>query len=56
MELRHRRQIGRRYAIGTHEVSVAQFKAFRLDHQLDCTKAREADSPANMITWYDAAA
>jgi formylglycine-generating enzyme required for sulfatase activity len=56
MELRHRRQIGRRYAIGTHEVSVAQFKAFRLDHQFDRTKAKEEDSPANMITWYDAAA
>ena len=55
-EIRHRRQIGRQLAFGTHEVTVAQFKAFRRDHQFDRTKAREEDSPANMITWYDAAA
>jgi formylglycine-generating enzyme required for sulfatase activity/tetratricopeptide (TPR) repeat protein len=56
MELRHRRRIGRQFAIGTHEVTVVQFEAFRHDHQFDRTKAREEDSPANMITWYDAAA
>lgn len=55
-EIRHRRKIGRRFAIGTHEVTVAQFKAFRRDHQFDRAKAREEDSPANFLTWYDAAA
>ncbi len=55
-EIRHLRQIGRQFAIGTHEVTVAQFKAFRRDHQFDRTKAREEDSPANNITWYDAVA
>ena len=55
-EIRHRRRIGRQFAIGTHEITVAQFRAFRSDHKFDRTKAREEDSPANMLTWYDAAA
>ena len=55
-EIRHRRRIGRQFAIGTHEITVSQFRAFRSDHQFDRTKAREEDSPANMITWYEAAA
>ncbi len=55
-EIRHRRRIGRRFAIGTHEVTVAQFQAFRGDQEFDRTKARESEAPANMITWYDAAA
>ena len=55
-EIRHRRRIGRRFAIGMHEITTAQFRAFRSDHKFDRTKAREEDSPANMITWYDAAA
>jgi formylglycine-generating enzyme required for sulfatase activity/tetratricopeptide (TPR) repeat protein len=55
-ENRHRRLIGRRFAIGTHEVTIAQFKAFRRDHQFERTRAREDDSPANLISWYDAAA
>jgi len=55
-ELRHRRRIGRRFAIGTHEITVAQFQAFRKQHDFDRTTARELDAPANMITWYDAAA
>jgi len=55
-EIRHRRQIGRRFAIGTHEITVAQFEAFRSQHDFDRTKARELDAPGNNITWYDAAA
>jgi len=35
---------------------VAQFQGFRKQHDFDRTKARELDAPANMITWYDAAA
>ncbi len=54
-EILHRRRIGRSYAIGEHEVTVAQFKAFRPRHSFDTTKARTSDSPANMIRWYDAA-
>ena len=55
-EIRHRRRIGRTFAIGMHEVTVAQFRAFRSDHKFDRTRAREEEFPANMITWYDAAA
>ncbi|HUY33204.1 MAG TPA: SUMF1/EgtB/PvdO family nonheme iron enzyme [Pirellulales bacterium] len=55
-EIRHRRRIGRTYAIGAHEVTVEQFQRFRADHEFDRTKAREPDAPANMVSWYDAAA
>ena len=55
VETRHRRRIGRRFAIGAHEVTVAQFKRFRKDHKFSRTYAREPDAPANMISWGDAA-
>ncbi len=55
-EIRHRRRIGRRFALGTHEVTVAQFQQFREDHRFDRTRARELNAPANLLTWYDAAA
>ena len=55
IELRHRRRIGRTFAIGGHEVTVAQFKEFRPRHSFDTNKARTSDSPANMIRGYDAA-
>ena len=55
-EIRHRRRIGRRFAIAAHEVTVAQFKVFRSNHDFNRMYAREDDAPANMITWYDAAA
>ena len=55
-EIRHRRRIGRTFAIASHEATVAQFQAFRAEHGFDRTRAREAEAPANMISWYDAAA
>jgi formylglycine-generating enzyme required for sulfatase activity len=55
-ELLHRRRIGRVYAIGMHEVTVAQFRAFRANHAFDRGYAKSDDAPANVITWYDAAA
>ncbi|MBC7965454.1 MAG: SUMF1/EgtB/PvdO family nonheme iron enzyme [Fuerstia sp.] len=55
-EIRHRRRIGRTFAIGMHEITVAQFHAFRNEHTFDRTRARAEDAPANNITWYDAAA
>lgn len=53
-ETKHRRRIGRTFAIGTQEITVAQFQAFRKRHVFDRTTARELDAPANLITWYDA--
>jgi serine/threonine protein kinase/formylglycine-generating enzyme required for sulfatase activity len=55
-ETRHRRRINRQYAIGMHEVTVAQFAEFRGEHKFDRIKAREIDAPANGVSWYDAAA
>ncbi|HUY31243.1 MAG TPA: SUMF1/EgtB/PvdO family nonheme iron enzyme, partial [Pirellulales bacterium] len=55
-ELRHRRRIGRAYAIGAHEVTVEQFERFRAEHEFDRTISREPDAPANQVNWYDAAA
>jgi hypothetical protein len=54
-ELRHRRRIGRAFAIGAHEVTVEQFQQFLAEHLFDRAKAREPDAPANMLSWYDAA-
>ena len=34
-EIRHRRRIGRTFAIGAHEVTIAQFQAFRASFS-DC--------------------
>ena len=56
LESRHRRRIGHSYAIGTHEITVAQFQAFRSDHSFERNYSREENAPANMIVWYDAAA
>ena len=56
LETRHRRRVGHRYAIGTHEITVAQFSAFHSNHPFERSYAREEDAPANMILWYDAAA
>jgi formylglycine-generating enzyme required for sulfatase activity len=55
-EIRHRRHIGRTFAISMHEITVAQFAAFNSMHSFNRTHSREEDSPANMVTWYDAAA
>ncbi|MFM8477980.1 MAG: formylglycine-generating enzyme family protein, partial [Planctomycetaceae bacterium] len=55
-ELLHRRRIGRVYAIGMHEVTVAQFRAFRANHSFNKVYSTADDAPANRITWYDAAA
>jgi formylglycine-generating enzyme required for sulfatase activity len=55
IEIPHRRRIGRTYAIGAHEVTVAQFQAFRSDHDFNRTYSREDDAPTNAISWYDAA-
>ena len=56
IEVLHRRRIGRTFAIGTHEVTIAQYRGFHTNHQFDRTHAREEEAPANMISWFDAAA
>jgi hypothetical protein len=55
-EALHQRQIDRTFAIATHEVTVEQFSRFRPDHIFNRAISRESDAPANLISWYDAAA
>ena len=59
-ERRHWRQIGRRYALGTKPVTVAQFERFQKAHpQVKPIYAKqhspEADCPIIGVTWYEAA-
>jgi formylglycine-generating enzyme required for sulfatase activity len=56
IELRHQKRIGRTFAIASHEVTVAQFLAFRKDHVCVKQYAPTRDCPVNMVSWYDAAA
>jgi serine/threonine protein kinase/formylglycine-generating enzyme required for sulfatase activity len=55
-EMRHRRSIGRTFAIAAHEVTVEQFLAvpFLADHDCSRQYSREADAPVNSVTWYQA--
>ena len=54
-EIRHRRRIGRTFAIGMHELTIAQFREFANAHEFDLSRAGGEDAPANNITWYEAA-
>ncbi len=54
-EILHCRRIGRTFAIAAHEVTVEQFLAFRDSHDYSKQYSREADAPANRVTWYQAA-
>ena len=55
-ERQHRRNIGRSFAIGTKEVTVAQFQA--CDHELKDLRRESTtipDGPIISVSWYDAA-
>jgi formylglycine-generating enzyme required for sulfatase activity len=56
VEMRHRRRIGRSFAIAAHEVTVAQFLRFRNEHSYNKTYAPSRQHPVNLVSWYDAAA
>ncbi len=43
------------FAIASTEVTVAQFRAFRADHQSDPELAPKPGCPVNRVSWYDAA-
>jgi formylglycine-generating enzyme required for sulfatase activity len=56
IEVQQSKRIGRSFSIAAHEVTVAQFLCFR-DHQVfDKVRAPTPCHPANLMTWYDAAA
>jgi formylglycine-generating enzyme required for sulfatase activity len=48
--------LSHRFAIATHEVTVAQFQKFRSDHKHDAPFAPKPHCPVNMVSWYDAVA
>jgi hypothetical protein len=45
-----------RFAVSTHEVTVAQFQKFRSDHKHLAQYAPKPDCPVNGVSWYDAVA
>lgn len=55
-ELRHRRKIPRTFAIGMHEITVAQYRKFRSNYREELVIPDADDLPATLVTWYDAAA
>jgi formylglycine-generating enzyme required for sulfatase activity len=52
---RHRRQIGRSFAIASKEVTVEQFRKFRKNHKFDKRIAPTGDCPVMGVTWFKAA-
>jgi serine/threonine protein kinase/formylglycine-generating enzyme required for sulfatase activity len=49
-------QVERRFALAAREVTVAEFRRFRSNHQYFKEYAPTEDCPVNMVSWYDAAA
>jgi formylglycine-generating enzyme required for sulfatase activity/tRNA A-37 threonylcarbamoyl transferase component Bud32 len=59
-ELPHRRWIGRRFALASKKVTVAQFQRFKKDnpkvkHQYTERFSPDPDGPVISVTWYEAA-
>src|SRR5205085_1996484 len=55
-EVAHRKRIGRSFAIGTKEVTVAEFMRFRPQYSWTRRYSPGPDTPAMSVTWYDCAA
>jgi formylglycine-generating enzyme required for sulfatase activity len=56
VETRHERLIDRGFAIGAHEVTVAQFERFRPKFERAVEISADPDCPANKLSFYDAVA
>jgi len=54
-DVRHRRHIGRSFAIATKEVTVEQFLRFRRDHNYTKKYSPVPDGPIIGVTWFEAA-
>ena len=59
-ELKHKRVINRRFAIGMHEITIAQFREFRNKHYFSSIPTHLPPQstnqlPAHDINWFDAA-
>jgi formylglycine-generating enzyme required for sulfatase activity len=55
-EGQQRRHIDHGFALATREVTVAEFRRFRKDHQHFEVYTPTPDCPVNNVTWYEAAA
>ena len=55
-ELPHHKRIGRRFAVGTREVTVAEFLRFRPKHTWPKEYSPDPDGPAVGVNYYDACA
>jgi serine/threonine protein kinase/formylglycine-generating enzyme required for sulfatase activity len=55
MEMQVNKTIGRSYAIATKEVTVEQFRRFLKNHENHKTYSPTPASPANRVSWYEAA-
>jgi formylglycine-generating enzyme required for sulfatase activity len=49
-------RVERRFALAAREVTVAEFRRFRQDHNYAKDTAPTEHCPVNMVSWYDAAA
>ena len=49
-------KIGYGFAIAAHEVTVAEFQAFRKQHRHDIKFSPDINCPVNDVSWYDAVA
>ena len=56
LEPAHRKEIPRTFAVGTTEVTAAEFLRFRPDHSWLTRFSPDAAGPVISVTWYDAAA
>jgi formylglycine-generating enzyme required for sulfatase activity len=49
-------RVKHRFALAAREVTVAEFRRFRKDHQVNKPYTPTEDCPVNQVSWYDAAA
>jgi formylglycine-generating enzyme required for sulfatase activity len=56
VETRHKKRIGRSFAIAAREVTLEQFLHFRKEYQYAKQYSSTPDCPVNSVTWYEAAA
>lgn len=54
VERQHVRVIARTFGMADHEVTVAEFRRFRPDHEINTEISPEPDCPVNEVTWFDA--
>ena len=55
-ETRHFRRIERSLAVSTKEVTIEQYRMFKPGFRQETRYSKEANCPANLVDWFDAAA